>query len=66
MEVENKMKSDLFESTHDFFLELYEEWNRFRTAFLMGIFASVILLAFVVFRFLALVMMRNAARITAS
>ncbi len=41
-------------SLHDFLNELDKEWDVFRTASLIGMITSGILLAFVIFRFLSL------------
>lgn len=41
-------------SLHDFLTELDREWDRFKTAALVGIITSIILLAFVIFRLLTL------------
>lgn len=43
-------------SLHDFLNELDKEWDRFRTASLVGIVTSGILVVFVFFRFLALLL----------
>ena len=44
-------------SLHDFLTELDEEWDRFRTASLIGIVTSGVLVIFIVLRFLALLRM---------
>jgi len=63
MEVENEMskKEDLesypIRSLHDFLTELNKEWDRFRTASLIGIVTSGALLFFLIIRFLNLLRM---------
>lgn len=60
MKGESKMKrkedveSYPLRSLHDFLSELDKEWDSFRTASLIGILTSGILLVFVIFRLLAL------------
>jgi len=41
-------------SLHDFLSELDEEWGKFRTASLIGIVTSGVLIIFLIFRFLGL------------
>jgi len=61
MEVENNMskkeetESYPLTSLHDFLTELDREWDRFRTASIIGIVTSAVLLFFLIIRFLGLI-----------
>lgn len=61
MDGKQDLESYPLKSLHDFLTELDKEWDRFRTASLIGIITSGILLIFVVLRFLPLLAMIRRA-----
>jgi len=60
MEVENNMSEEEatypVKSLHDFLVELDKEWDKFRTASLIGMIISGVLLVFFIIRFLGLLL----------
>jgi len=54
MDKDEKSEHYPLKSLHDFLSELDEEWGKFRTASLIGIVTSGMLIIFLIFRFLGL------------